>query len=568
MSITHKLFCIGLLFLGAFPVYAEEITDFSAVYQIQQDGTVRVTETISYDFKDAERHGIFRVLQTNHPQEATAWYKKRSIQIDVGNVTTQDGAVPYEVSKSASKLEIKVGDPDVTITGLQVYTISYLLTGALSYGDQGAEFYYNVTGNAWQVPLSIVSATILDPTGTLFSSSSACYVGNTGDTASCIKGTQKKSVAEFRTTNLVAGSGLTIAQSLNAQNLAVLVHETVALNWLLYIFGGLWLLGLFVWAYRYRTQFKIHKPIIAQYEPYKKLLPLYTGVLFDGKLDPKDITAGIVHLADQGIIKIRQTTEKVLWIFTTTDYEITLLKIASSVSDDGLKQLLTLLFPMSALPNTTMKLSSLTESDKSKNAKIIAELQEAYKAKLATDGFLVVYRLLQTTALKTLLLVTIVGAIALFASVWFAVVLFGIGLCVVIYLQDYRLRTIKGNEALNHLKGFRLFLSVTEQERYKFHNAPQKSPEQFMEFLPYAVAFGVEKDWEKVFEGIAIPTPQWYEGNASGAFVASSFANDIQSFSAALTGATRVSNSSNGSFGSSGGGFSGGGGGGGGGGSW
>ena len=84
-----------------------------------------------------------------------------------------------------------------------------------------------------------------------------------------------------------------------------------------------------------------------------------------------------------------------------------------------------------------------------------------------------------------------------------------------------------------------------------------------MEFLPYAIAFGVEKEWAKAFEGIIIPNPTWYDGGSGGVstFNAVSLTNSVGGFSTAFA-------TSSGTSASSGGGSSGGGGGGGGGGSW
>ena len=81
-----------------------------------------------------------------------------------------------------------------------------------------------------------------------------------------------------------------------------------------------------------------------------------------------------------------------------------------------------------------------------------------------------------------------------------------------------------------------------------------------MQYLPYAIAFGVEEKWAAVFADMQISNPSWYEGNgAHGAFAAGAFTHDLTSFTSAVTTSTQAS---------SGGGSSGGGGGGGGGGSW
>ncbi len=83
-----------------------------------------------------------------------------------------------------------------------------------------------------------------------------------------------------------------------------------------------------------------------------------------------------------------------------------------------------------------------------------------------------------------------------------------------------------------------------------------------MEYLPYAIAFGVEKEWAEVFKDITIPNPAWYSENGGGTFAPVSFAQSMHAFSSS------VSSASSSSSGSGGGGSSGGGGGGGGGGGW
>ncbi len=95
-------------------------------------------------------------------------------------------------------------------------------------------------------------------------------------------------------------------------------------------------------------------------------------------------------------------------------------------------------------------------------------------------------------------------------------------------------------------------------ERYRLENL---TPETFEKFLPYAIIFGVEKNWGKAFAGMEMAPPNWYVGSAvsSGGFSAPSFSS---SFSASFAS----SSTSSGGGGASGGGGSAGGGGGGGGG--
>jgi uncharacterized membrane protein len=45
------------------------------------------------------------------------------------------------------------------------------------------------------------------------------------------------------------------------------------------------------------------------------------------------------------------------------------------------------------------------------------------------------------------------------------------------------------------IKGLKLYLSVAEKEGWIFHNSPEKNPQVFEKFLPYAMALQVEKQW-------------------------------------------------------------------------
>jgi uncharacterized membrane protein YgcG len=550
---------ISFIFVVSFSLaHAESITNFTADYEVREDGTVQVTEVISYDFGPNDRHGIFRILKNEHPQEATAWYKKRFIDIELLSVGKDGGSVPYEVTEFFGDTTIKVGDADVTIQGQHTYTISYLLSGALSYGPLGAEFYYDVTGNSWEVPIERVTATVRGVRLDMLSEKAECYKGVESNTLHCEKNVTPNETA-FVSEGLSAYEGVTIAQSLKADMVSVLIREDVSLGWVGYVAGLLWLVWVSIVSYRRYTKNKVDLPVIAQYESYEGVLPMYAGVLFDSALDPQDITAGIVYLAQQGFIKIKRTEEKVLWVFNTTDYELTLLKPVEEVKVPMLVSLLSLLFGTNAAVSSTVRVSELAK-EKVQNAVIIQKLRTDVVAELQKDGFL----MSESFSSLPWKRIGIFAAVSLWACLYInpGFVLVISFLSALVYgLSFIKRKTKKGYEAVNHMKGLKLFLSVTEKERYTFFNAPAKSPELFMHFLPYAIAFKVEKEWAEAFAGITIASPDWYEGGNFATFSAVSLSQDIGAFSSSFA-------SSSGTQGSSGGGSSGGGGGGGGGGSW
>lgn len=549
---------------------AESIESFSTHNTIKADGTVVVEETILYDFEGESRHGIYRTLETGHPQAATKKFYDRFIDIEVVDVSLGGEAVPYEVT-SGNEVVIKIGDPDEFVTGKIEYQITYKLSGALSYGTEGAEFYYDVTGNNWEVPIGQVVAVVVGEKEGLLREKIYCYEGSLGSTKTCLDKISTQSATTFMSGPLGAGEGLTIAQEVDTAHVAELVAQRSSLAWLLWVVALIWAAGFLWWALSFRGRNQISRPVIAQYEPYAGFLPMYTGVLFDNSLDPKDITAGIVYLAEQGFISIKKTDKKVLWVFSTTDYEITLKKLPVEIQNIFLQKILGLLFEGSAQIGAVVPISELAR-ERNKNALIVKSLGEDVLKDLKEQGFLdSQLRYVLLTAVKAFVgvwtvtfavllafgLLENVGLAGMAIPVVFAAAATGVQLAV----ATFNRRSKKGYEALNHLEGFKLFLSVTDKERFDFHNAPEKSPELFMKYLPYAIALGVEEKWAKVFEGITIPNPDWYDGGNVAAFSAVALTSDVSAFSTSFA-------SSSGTSGSSGGGSSGGGGGGGGGGSW
>ena len=555
----------GLLFINLPVASAEIIRDFTAEYEISADAAVTVTETIIYDFEEEDRHGIFRTIGLNHPQPATAWYKNRSIEVEVLSVTQDDLAVPFELVERKDELEIKIGDPNKTIAGSHTYKINYRLVGSLSYGDLGSEFYWNVTGNDWPVVIQEARGVVKAEVPGILSDTNDCYQGNFGSTIKCTDIYKSENTIVFTAKNLAESEGLTLAVGINPGTVSTVINENMSYLWFVVILSVLWLIFAGYKTYQFRIANKIALPVIAQYEPYQNYLPMYTGVLIDGNLDSRDITAGILYLAEQGFIKIKKTEKKVLLIISVDDYELTLLRPVSEMPNKFLQSLSRLMFGEEDVLPKIVRLSALAH-DKSKNYQIIQQLEESLKKDITASGF-------NTYSWPKfgnwLIFTPLIVSVILFVSDQFEILIVFLFLIVlptvvmVIILLQAR-RTRKGYEVKNHLEGFKRFLSVTDKERFDFHNAPEKSPELFMEYLPYAIALGVEEKWAKVFEGITIPKPDWYDGGDMANFSALSFTRDIGVFSGTLA----ANSASSGTSGSSGSGFSGGGGGRGGGGSW
>jgi uncharacterized membrane protein YgcG len=139
--------------------------------------------------------------------------------------------------------------------------------------------------------------------------------------------------------------------------------------------------------------------------------------------------------------------------------------------------------------------------------------------------------------------------------------------------------TLAGRALMDRVEGFKMFLTAVDADRLQTIARPDKTPQLFERFLPYAFALGVEHAWAQQFSQVLAQaatvggsgggtgySPSWYTGAALGSFSATDFTSSFSSsFSSAISSSSTAPGSSSGS---GGGGSSGGGGGGGGGGGW
>jgi hypothetical protein len=168
------------------------------------------------------------------------------------------------------------------------------------------------------------------------------------------------------------------------------------------------------------------------------------------------------------------------------------------------------------------------------------------------------------------------GTVASAVGAVLLLVILGVNL---LFYQLLKAPTRLGREMMDKVEGFKLYLSVAEKDRMNMLNPPERTPELFEKYLPYALALDVEQEWAEQFDDVLAAAgtapgsthghtyrPTWYSGNALNRGLGSFGSSLGSAFSGAIAAAS-TSPSSRGS-GSSGGGSSGGGGGGGGGGGW
>jgi len=148
------------------------------------------------------------------------------------------------------------------------------------------------------------------------------------------------------------------------------------------------------------------------------------------------------------------------------------------------------------------------------------------------------------------------------------------GVMNVVFFHLLKAPTSAGRRIMDEIEGFRMFLRAAEKDRLNILHPPERTPEAFEKYLPYALALGVEQEWAEQFSDVLAAaetspdhdSPTWYVGTNFAAMGASGLASSLGgSLSSAISSSSTAPGSSSGGGGS---GSSGGGGGGGGGGGW
>jgi hypothetical protein len=198
-----------LLVLLGVPAWAqstqEVIHDYTVEIQILSDGHLKITETIDYDFGSTRHHGIFRTIPTRYYRDDVY---DRIYRIEDVSVTASAGAPSdTEVSQEGTSTVIRIGDPDVEISGRHTYTVVYRVEGALNAFADHDELYWNAIGDEWSVPIERADVTVHTPADIR---QVTCFQGYAGSTESCIAEQQGPTAAFSAGRTLQPFEGLSI----------------------------------------------------------------------------------------------------------------------------------------------------------------------------------------------------------------------------------------------------------------------------------------------------------------------------------------------------------------------
>ncbi|GAC1633978.1 MAG: DUF2207 domain-containing protein [Candidatus Acidiferrum sp.] len=575
--LRSALILIGALFFFARVAAARElhIEKFDEQVTVMENGTVDVTENITFRFTGSWR-GVYREIPVEYNTPQGMNY---SLFLKVKSIRDGDGQqLKYESSRERHYRKLKIYVPNAQDT-TKTIVIEYTVSDAMRFFEDHDEFYWNVTGDEWDMPIASATANITLPVGATGIRTNV-FTGAYRSTGKQAEAQVVGNGVEVHTTApLPYHEGLTVAVAfdkgiVHEPSSSERVSQFLQSNWplILPIFA---FFGMF-WLWWTRGRDPRLRPIAAQYEPPDKLSPSEVGTLIDNSVDMRDITAGIVDLAVRGYLSIEEKDKSsMMGLLHDKDYVFHLKK--SYAEWNTLKpherELLMGIFSGGASAGEAIPLSNLHNQFYQN----VPRIKNYVFDSLVEHGY---YRRRPDSVRATY----VAGGIVVgFLSLWGAmplatmlgmaplpVIMAGILTAAIICIFGWFMpaRTISGARTLEGVLGFEDFLANVESDRF---NRMIKTPEMFEKFLPFAMALGVEKNWSKAFQNIYTQPPSWYQGRSYGTgFYPYMFVNNLNTMSyqagSVMTSAPRSSGGSGFGGGGGGGGFSGGGFGGGGGG--
>lgn len=583
------------------------VKDFQTSIVVSKDSTATITEKITADCGNLPgKHGIFRILPTRYKNSAGQMV---TTPIQLVSITDFSGK-PYkfETIRGSGTITFKIGDPNLTVTGVNEYKIVYKVKNIINFYQENDELFWNLSGNQWTMDIDKFSADVTFPFDLKSQMTGLnVYDGMLGNKTSNFTGYQinGSTLSAARNKTLKPGEGVSVQTKFKKGNFTpakVTFLEKYGRFLPLALPIILLIICFIIWR-KFGRDPKLNRTIVPEFAIPENLSPMEMGnILNNGSFNDKFITAELINLAVKGYIKIEEIPAKNILIgkdfrFTLINNDFSELKpfqislINSFVSSKS-KDIFSLIKKVSlnlqadtgkplskdqiidqvkATTGQSPQLDNGQSALLSENKMFLSQtIQALYKdcGQSLTDAgyfnksgfywragmFVVAFFVL------FLGIVLVGGQLDSILNVDGAGLIGSIIISIMILIFFAFLmpqRTEKGALILLKIKGFELYMKVAEKYRQQFN----EKENIFEKFLPYAMVFGLTELWvnkmKQIYGDEYFNTyhPVWYSGYV-GSFNANTLNDSISAISQSVATA-----SSSGSGGSGGGGGGGGGGG-------
>lgn len=513
-TLLVSIACI-LLLAGSSWARSWRVTDYDDTILIGQDGTAVIHERITLAFQ-GNWHGIHRFIPVEYPGPRGTNY---TLLLDITDVTDGNGGkLKYETSTSNGLRDLKIYIPDAA-DATRTVDIGYTVRNSIRFFEDHDEFYWNVTGNDWPVPIDRAAARVSLPDAAAGSLRAQAFTGVYGSAERDATTEVKGQDVEFETNNpLPMRGGLTIDIYIPKG----ILKEPSAITRLIWFLGSNPIVFLPFWTFAvmfalWYTKGRDPDPGISvapMYEPPPGLTPAEAGTLLEDEIHPRDITCTLVDLAVRGYVKIEEVQDQGL-LFHHKDYIFHLLKPRDQWSSDLASHERVMLDNVFA-EGDDIRLSSL----KNRFYTAIPVIKQDIMAQLKKKDM---YLLDPGSAggVSFLGIIAIVAPFAIIQFTGYKDVFSSIGLLIVcllisaviwwLFARQMTAKTVKGGRTRVAILGFQEFMNRVDADRLK-----RMPPDTFEKYLAFAMALGVEHQWAQAFAGIVTTPPSWYA--ASGGY--------------------------------------------------
>ena len=606
-----SLFLLQFMLLISTSSYSQEaITQYDVTVKVRKDRSLWVLEEIKVNVEgDKIVHGIFRDIINVMQDSSGNYYRYKTFIREV----KRDGIdETYRMIKDSDFLRVQIGDEESELIHKEyTYTITYTMAGQVRYFEDHDEIYWNAIGSYWEFPVLQSSVSVELPDEAQIKNVYA-YSGPLGSVdCDCSFRPSASNKATFKLNNgLESQEGFTVSVSWDKGVIAPpssadlrsdRSHMMRSRKYALWIMYGS---AILILAFYYLIWRKVGKDpkkgaIIPRWDPPQNLPPSAMRYIYKMGFDRQVMPTCLISTAVKGRIEIEQ--EKGFFLKKITDSSHSELSPDEQITLDKIFEKEEILEVDNVNSSTFEGAAIELQKHLRKTYKKVNFSQNYWwlvpgvMASLGAYIFSMIYLRennvisLLTFSMMFLLFIFITiksrrktrlytaffalsfgaGAIAYFfketavdASIAFipgAAVLF---LCNFIFYYLLPAPTKEGRKLMDHIAGFKLYLSTAEKDRLNLLNPPEENLELFESLFPYALALGVEQKWSEKFRDKLDQEeykPSWYQSTIHSTSIAGMTSAMGSSFTSSVSSA---SSSSSGSSGSSGGGGGGGGGGG------
>ncbi len=568
-----RLISVSFFILAATNAFAEFFTikSYNVDVTIKKNSVIEVKEEINVNFTEP-RHGIFRKIPYIYQKVSGEDVAKRPFSLSkdfryhIFDINVPDEM--FKVYKEGKYLVIRIGDAKKYVSGDKRYSIYYKVYGGINFFQNHSEFYWNIIGNEWDVPIEKFEAYVFFPTQLETTVDDFfIYTGRYGSTETDVDYTFDGQTLIVKSNSALSPrEGVTVGVKLPEN---YLTEGDFFLNVRLFLINnGVFLIPVLVFIVFFTMWWLWGRDDsyvkMVYYKPPSEINPAEAGVVIDDIADNRDLISLIFYWAANGYIEIEQVEDPLVLIFKKVDYVLTKLKDLPENAKSYEKVIFTGLFPpltnscrISTLKNQFYETINIARSYLEQE---IDELQIYTSSRTYSKLF---------GGLSILFVFISFVSGAMFKRLDLFLSLLLSSAIIFFFSRIMPKKTSRGLQIYKILEGFKDF--VKRVEKVRLNMLLKEDPNYFDKTLPYAIALGVADEWAKKFDGLLSQPPGWYKGYYYDTFSTVAFVKSINSSISDMNTAFTSQPASAGSGGSgfsSGGGFSGGGGGGGGGGSW